>query len=1469
MRQAVSGSLPDTRQKKCMTDTIQRALTAIELREAELLSWGVIGSEWHRVELVDLLKAFGDGEGLLAEMIDLALVVQTPSKGYRSRSAETLRLLATTRQAFRSESILHGRPLILDYRFLQRPRRRPDRNIPSAQLADASSAWLGRPGQQALRALIPATVSEFQETSTTCVLEALNAADPAAVMVTAGTGSGKTLAFYMPMLAWICDNSDAAPGVQALALYPRNELLKDQLRVLVSYALRLRTAGGGEDPVSLATWFGPTPHSAQIVRDDKAKDWRKTSSGHVCPFLRCPGTACEGDLVWPSKELRNNIELLRCNSCGTEIPGSVLRLTRDSAKRNPARVMLSTTESLNRQLSAPGNLRAFGVPGLRAVLLDEVHTYEGTTGAQNAFLLRRLRKALGYQPLWAGLSATLAEAREFFGRLVNLEPGLVTVVEPDPTEMRESGAEYLVALRHNPHGSTGPLSATIQTAMAISRSLDVMEIDPFDPPPDSRGIFGSRVFAFTDKLDSTNRLYWDLLSAEGWAWPGRPERGANPLTLAHLRSREQGRLPADRREDPALRDPDGQYWWVAEALGHGIDGDVQKKISRTSSQDSGVEADADVVVATASLEVGFDDDRVGAVLQHKAPHDAAQFLQRKGRAGRNAATRPWTIVVLSDWGRDRDAWDAYDTLFSPIVPPRALPIENLYVMRIQAVYSLLDWLANELHYKSGSTWTDAAGPADMLSKDATWAARNTERQDRMADLLAALLRDGAERASLVRHLRRSLALPVGSASDVTLDKILWEAPRPLLGAVVPTLRRRLTDQWAGERPVEDDTNVRTRTPLRDFVPGNLFDDLLVPDVEFQVPWARGETRVEHLPALRAIREFLPGNVSRHFGVWATSKRHWIPLPDNYDSDGVRLADVSLFGASQIDEVMTAHGLVKVFAPRTVALHTVNEEISDSSFMRAEWNFLATPLGEGTRLPTLGSVAKMFGELTAHLHSQGGGMRVIRFTHSARGELRSGGQSQMEAIRFHATQTGSSCPAALGVEIYVDALSGRAVLPEFDHEISPMERAEWLRESILQSPGLPDEVSIFDRAGLAAIAELFSASWDWTTGEPTPQQARRSFQESADCLDLHDPTNPSTLSDWITDAEVLDIIFRCTLAARTPSRSKEGISSLERRFTQSAAETLLAALRAETAEDLLIDLDPEVPGGFFISEQSPGGTGQIEALALRLIEEPERLAMSIMDVIRPSEMELLDEQLRSVIESGSQTLRSAVVRLTESWQGGHEAVRSATTGLDKALGQAGIVLGHAAKTALSTRLAGPGASKEFLSEVREWLKVRDKVEDSCGLTIETRTLAELLANRAEVDSYLHLTDPSEGERARAIANVLWPWGQAVASNEFFNPYADNAIRSVQLVRQHWRTPIEILELSEWDDSPRTQVHDILRERGELVLRTAVALRGVLRAAIIDLQTVPVEVGPLWCYPEVLGVQNSGSFVDARLVLRETW
>ena len=170
-----------------MTDALQKALTAVELREAELLSWGAVGAEWRHSELVDVLGAYGNGQAVLDELLDIAAIVRTAAGGFRSRSAETVRLLATLRQAFRSESILSGRPLVLDYRFLQRPRRRPRRDIPGIGLAKNVAPLLGSAGQAAIRVLTPPTVSAFQERSTKHVLEALRARDPSGVVVTAGT----------------------------------------------------------------------------------------------------------------------------------------------------------------------------------------------------------------------------------------------------------------------------------------------------------------------------------------------------------------------------------------------------------------------------------------------------------------------------------------------------------------------------------------------------------------------------------------------------------------------------------------------------------------------------------------------------------------------------------------------------------------------------------------------------------------------------------------------------------------------------------------------------------------------------------------------------------------------------------------------------------------------------------------------------------------------------------------------------------------------------------------------------------------------------------------------------------------------------------------------------------------------------------------------------------------------------------
>ncbi len=220
------------------------------------------------------------------------------------------------------------------------------------------------------------------------------------------------------------------------------------------------------------------------------------------------------------------------------------------------------------------------------------------------------------------------------------------------------------------------------------------------------------MFLFTDDLDVTNRLYNNLQDAEGLDSWGRPQPGGT--VLASLRSASQ--------PDNNLRHLLGQSWQLCEDIGHPFGLAQPLRISRTSSQDSGVEQGSDVVVATAALEVGYNDPLVGGVMQHKAPRDWAAFLQRKGRAGRPRLMRPWTAVVLSDYGRDRLAYQAYDQLFDPQLPLRLLPVGNRYVLRMQATFALMDWVARELppDLPVGSIWTDFSSPAEGTA----WWAEN-------------------------------------------------------------------------------------------------------------------------------------------------------------------------------------------------------------------------------------------------------------------------------------------------------------------------------------------------------------------------------------------------------------------------------------------------------------------------------------------------------------------------------------------------------------------------------------------------------------------------------------------------------------------------------------------------------------------------------------------------------------------------
>jgi ATP-dependent helicase YprA (DUF1998 family) len=170
------------------------------------------------------------------------------------------------------------------------------------------------------------------------------------VVVATGTGSGKTESFLLPILDAIqkqAVDGVVGPGVRALLLYPMNALANDQLK-------RLREMLAKTPEISFGRYTGDTKQSA---------------SDALASFSRQhPG----------EKRLPNEL------------------LSRDEMRASPPHLLLTNYAMLEYLLLRPLDLELFQAAGTkntwRFIVVDEAHVYDGATGAEVGFLLRRLRE---------------------------------------------------------------------------------------------------------------------------------------------------------------------------------------------------------------------------------------------------------------------------------------------------------------------------------------------------------------------------------------------------------------------------------------------------------------------------------------------------------------------------------------------------------------------------------------------------------------------------------------------------------------------------------------------------------------------------------------------------------------------------------------------------------------------------------------------------------------------------------------------------------------------------------------------------------------------------------------------------------------------------------------------------------------------------------------------------------------------
>lgn len=199
-----------------MTDSAKvlgELLAKLERREADLMEWGFLEVVHTSEEIVELFandpewgSAFVDlaqgSEELfvdnLAECHLLHRVADGYPRSYRSRFAESIRLLARLKQRFKPDDWTHAPELVSQVRLHLAPRRFPvrDQGLDAVWDTVAPSAWAHAVQFAVLQALMggerPLHLAAFQVRAITRILAYYRGAEaPTGTVVTAGTGAAK------------------------------------------------------------------------------------------------------------------------------------------------------------------------------------------------------------------------------------------------------------------------------------------------------------------------------------------------------------------------------------------------------------------------------------------------------------------------------------------------------------------------------------------------------------------------------------------------------------------------------------------------------------------------------------------------------------------------------------------------------------------------------------------------------------------------------------------------------------------------------------------------------------------------------------------------------------------------------------------------------------------------------------------------------------------------------------------------------------------------------------------------------------------------------------------------------------------------------------------------------------------------------------------------------------------------------
>jgi AAA domain/DEAD/DEAH box helicase/Helicase conserved C-terminal domain len=895
-----------------LSDADFRVLNALEDIEAGRINFGIVEG-WTSPAL--LASQMGKSRGEVAEsLFRLKLhgyLLHAEDDRIRSRMAELAREIRTVKQRFQPGDAPHRPYLVRGLKLALRDRTKPRRDVPlrrtltalAAQVPEDASAARGLDGiGEALRLLWgdDPNIAAFQARALNEMFLAWRGRSAAdSFVIAADTGSGKTEAAALPLIAAsVADTLDGISGTRAVLAYPRVRLAANQAQRLAGYLAAVAQVPG-MPTLTVGLQVAAVPRSfGKLWPEDEAAGWHWSGPRISFPFFGCPNVHCGGALeLGPGRGI-NGADSLTCTSCDWSYEGWVG--SKEGLRRTPPTLFLPTTDSLHQWLHDPNYVTLFGDSSRyappRVIVADEIHLYSHIHGAQVAYALRRLsaRSAVndpaGRQPIAVGMSATLGEPRRAWARLIGREQVVVITPTLEESPSNPRGREYFYfvqpEIESRDHDVAGA-STTIQTLMCLAHGMRRR----------TGAAGGYRALTFVDSIDKLRRLhsaYADAEESKGLAALRTSRYGDDPVTGAP-RTRCCG--------EPFGCDlfTEGECWWFAAtdkrqrgAAGWNTPGQAlqvvaQPVFSGTSGRVDDMIKGSDIVFATSSLEVGYDDPNIALVYQHYAPQNLASFIQRKGRGGRGTDDRPLTAVTLSLYSpRDTQWFSRPDRMISPAGFENPINPDNHFVRRGQLLSAALDAMTRHEAITGETPWRRGSPAPGALAA---------------AEAFVCGLFGGEP----------WLSFNEGSLAD---------------------LFARALSSHAGISP-EDAVGVRKAAS---WIPEFLFDTINLPMLEVRLPG--GVSRREDI--LLAFWSTAPGNVTRRYdgfeAHWrrpADGRAPWLASADyaaagRFWPCGRNVVDLLRELPEEARQIIDADTHADVLRPRQISLEAVGR------FAGADW-----------------------------------------------------------------------------------------------------------------------------------------------------------------------------------------------------------------------------------------------------------------------------------------------------------------------------------------------------------------------------------------------------------------------------------------------------------------------------------------------------------------------------------------------------